>query len=89
MSASLLLALAASAAASPLSLVSALTPRDSIDHDAVVAFSQTVPSGTTGDQYLAYQPYLYVEDGCVPFPGVDADGTIHPSPVISHFVKPY
>lgn len=51
-----------------------ILPRDSINHDAVVGFSETVPSGTTGDVYLAYQPFLYVEDGCVPFPAVDAEG---------------
>ncbi|KAE8374208.1 necrosis inducing protein [Aspergillus bertholletiae] len=49
-------------------------PRASIDHDAVVGFDQTVPSGTTGDVYLAYQPDLYVVNGCVPFPAVDAEG---------------
>ena len=39
-----------------------------------VGFAETVPDGTTGDAYLAYQPYLYVVNGCVPFPGVDAAG---------------
>lgn len=39
-----------------------------------VGFSQTVPSGTTGEVYLAYQPDLYVVNGCVPFPAVDASG---------------
>lgn len=53
-----------------LSLVGA----DSIDHDKVVGFDTTVPTGTTGDVYQAYQPYLKVVNGCVPFPGVDADG---------------
>ncbi|KAF7596123.1 hypothetical protein BBP40_003385 [Aspergillus hancockii] len=52
----------------------AMIPRASIDHDAVVGFSQTVPSGTTGEVYLAYQPYLKVVNGCVPFPAVDAAG---------------
>lgn len=37
-------------------------------------FPQTVPSGTTGKVYLAYQPALYVENGCVPFPAVDSKG---------------
>ncbi|KAE8153640.1 necrosis inducing protein [Aspergillus avenaceus] len=53
---------------------SAIIPRASIDHDAVVGFDQSVPSGTTGDVYLAYQPYLKVVNGCVPFPAVDAEG---------------
>ncbi|KOC14198.1 NPP1 domain protein [Aspergillus flavus AF70] len=52
----------------------AVLPRASIDHDAVVGFDQTVPSGTTGEVYLAYQPDLYVVNGCVPFPAVDAEG---------------
>ncbi|EDP50906.1 hypothetical protein KXW98_001041 [Aspergillus fumigatus] len=52
----------------------AVLPRASIDSDAVVGFPQTVPSGTTGEVYLAYQPYLKVVNGCVPFPAVDAEG---------------
>ncbi|CRG91469.1 hypothetical protein PISL3812_08518 [Talaromyces islandicus] len=48
--------------------------RGTIGSDDIVGFPQTVPSGTTGDVYLAYQPYLYVVNGCVPFPGVDAEG---------------
>lgn len=47
-----------------------------IDHDAVVGFAQTVPSGTEGTLYLKYKPYLYVVNGCVPFPAVDADGNV-------------
>ncbi|KAL3443770.1 necrosis inducing protein-domain-containing protein [Aspergillus insuetus] len=77
----LLLALAASAASMPLSgtstvtdTVAPLTSRDVIDHDAVVGFPETVPDSTLGQLYLAYQPYLYVEGGCVPFPAVDAEG---------------
>ncbi|RHZ58365.1 hypothetical protein CDV55_106119 [Aspergillus turcosus] len=52
----------------------AVLPRASIASDAVVGFPQTVPSGSTGEVYLAYQPYLKVVNGCVPFPAVDADG---------------
>jgi hypothetical protein len=51
-----------------------MIPRASIDSNAVVGFPQTVPSGTTGKVYLAYQPYLKVVNGCVPFPAVDAQG---------------
>ncbi|KIW01642.1 uncharacterized protein PV09_06828 [Verruconis gallopava] len=47
-----------------------------IDHDAVVGFAQAVPDGTIGDLYLKYKPYLYVANGCVPFPAVDADGNV-------------
>ncbi|KAE8356814.1 necrosis inducing protein-domain-containing protein [Aspergillus coremiiformis] len=49
-------------------------PRASIGSDKVVGFQQTVPPGITGDVYLAYQPHLYVANGCVPFPAVDAEG---------------
>ncbi|KAG8168842.1 hypothetical protein KVR01_001591 [Diaporthe batatas] len=48
--------------------------RASIDSDKVVGFPQTVPSGTTGNVYLAYKPFLKVVNGCVPFPAVDAAG---------------
>ncbi|RMD43936.1 hypothetical protein DV735_g1210, partial [Chaetothyriales sp. CBS 134920] len=48
--------------------------RSDIASDAVVGFSTTVPSGTEGALMLQYQPRLYVVDGCVPFPAVDASG---------------
>ncbi|PLB49831.1 putative NPP1 domain protein [Aspergillus steynii IBT 23096] len=51
-----------------------LVAADSIDHDKVVGFEETIPTGTTGDVYQAYQPYLKVVNGCVPFPAVDASG---------------
>ena len=54
----------------PLSLES----RAVIAHTAVVGFAETVPSGTTGAVYQAYQPFLKVANGCVPFPAVDASG---------------
>lgn len=53
-----------------------LIRRESIDHDKVVGFPETVPSGTTGDVYKAYQPLLKVVNGCVPFPAVDAQGNV-------------
>ncbi|KAL4875264.1 necrosis inducing protein-domain-containing protein [Aspergillus karnatakaensis] len=77
----LLASLAVTAASMPLANsnsnttpVTPLTARDVIDHDAVAGLPETLPSGTLGDIYRAYQPYLEVEDGCVPFPAVDADG---------------
>ncbi|PYI11888.1 NPP1 domain protein [Aspergillus sclerotiicarbonarius CBS 121057] len=48
--------------------------RDWIASSAIVGLDQTVPDDATGDLYLAYQPYLKVVNGCVPFPGVDAEG---------------
>ncbi|KAI8932409.1 hypothetical protein NX059_010595 [Plenodomus lindquistii] len=65
-----LLALASCALAAPHSLIS----RAVINHDAVVGFPQTVPSGITGTLYLKYKPYLKIFNGCVPFPAVDAAG---------------
>lgn len=58
------------ALASPLAKVK----RADIDHDAVVGFDETVPDTTEGTLMLKYKPYLYVVDGCVPFPAVDAEG---------------
>lgn len=51
-----------------------LEPRAVINHDAVVGFPTTVPSGALGDAYRKFQPWLKVETGCVPFPAVDAQG---------------
>lgn len=64
--------LASTAIASPTP--SKIGTRAVIDSDAVVGFPETVPSGTVGTVYEAYQPYLYVVNGCVPFPAVDAEG---------------
>jgi hypothetical protein len=58
--------------AAPTSLQ--LQERGIISNADIVGFAQTVPDGTEGTLYLAYQPYLYVVNGCVPFPGVDAAG---------------
>lgn len=63
-----LIGLAASANAA------AIFPRGTIASDQIVGFPETVPSGTTGAVYKAYQPLLHVANGCVPFPGVDAAG---------------
>lgn len=57
-----------------VSFAAPLDRRADIAHDAVVGFAQTVPSTTEGTLMLKYQPYLYVVDGCVPFPAVDEDG---------------
>lgn len=45
-----------------------------IAHDAVVAFPETIPSGTLGEIYLKYKPYLLRESGCVSYPAVDEEG---------------
>lgn len=59
-------------ASSPRS--AAMAKRSDIDHDAVIGFVTTVPSGTEGTLMEDYWPYLKVVDGCVPFPAVDASG---------------
>lgn len=48
--------------------------RSDIDSDAVVGFVTTVPDNTEGELMEKWWPYLYVVDGCVPFPAVDAEG---------------
>lgn len=53
---------------------SAVARRSDIAHDEVVGFSETVADNTEGDLMLQWKPYLYVVDGCVPFPAVDAEG---------------
>ncbi|KAF3359510.1 hypothetical protein VdG1_02065 [Verticillium dahliae VDG1] len=63
------LAAASSTLAAPL-----LESRAVINHDAVVGFPQTVPSGVSGQLMLKFKPYLKVFNGCVPFPAVNAGG---------------
>ncbi|KAF1837137.1 NPP1-domain-containing protein [Decorospora gaudefroyi] len=65
-----LLAAATCVLASPINLNS----RAVIPHDAVVGFTQAVPSGIEGTLMLKYKPYLDVFNGCVPFPAVNAAG---------------
>lgn len=48
--------------------------RSDIDSDAVVGFATTVADDTEGQLMEKWLPYLYVVDGCVPFPAVDAEG---------------
>lgn len=48
--------------------------RSDISSSEVVGFDTTVADDTEGDLMLKWQPYLYVVDGCVPFPAVDAEG---------------
>jgi len=48
--------------------------RGTVSNDEIIGLAQAVPSGTEGSVYLAYQPYLNVINGCVPFPAVDING---------------
>ena len=57
-----------------LSMLAALASATA--HDAVESFPQSVGDGESGKIYLKYKPFLKVEDGCVPFPAVQADGSI-------------
>ncbi|TVY50048.1 hypothetical protein LOCC1_G000139 [Lachnellula occidentalis] len=50
---------------------SPLERRGTVGSDDIVGFPETIPVGTV---YGTYQPYLKVENGCVPFPAVDAAG---------------
>ncbi|CAL3971444.1 hypothetical protein PZA11_007922 [Diplocarpon coronariae] len=56
--------------------VRAPAAENQIKHDDVKPFPQTVPEDRTGQVYLAFQPYLKVEHGCVPFPAVDKYGKV-------------
>lgn len=51
-----------------------IIPRETIAHDAVVGFPQTVPDNDMGKIYLAFQPTLQIANGCASFPAVDAEG---------------
>lgn len=68
-----LLALAGASLAAPLNPAQPMRRAD-ISSSAVVGFAETVPDTVAGALMLQYQPYLYVVDGCVPFPAVDEDG---------------
>jgi hypothetical protein len=54
--------------------VADLMPRATLGVDEIVGFAETVPATTAGTVYEAYQPFLKVVNGCVPFPAVDAEG---------------
>lgn len=52
----------------------ALQRRGTVPNDQIVGLTSAVPAGTLGSVYQAYQPYLDVYNGCVPFPAVDSNG---------------
>lgn len=64
----LLLALGAAVTGRPIQRRGILAP------DQIVGLAPAVPNDMTGTLYQAYQPYLDVINGCVPFPAVDING---------------
>lgn len=48
--------------------------RGTVANDKIVGLPESVPAGILGDVYEAYQPFLDVYNGCVPFPAVDVNG---------------
>lgn len=51
-----------------------LSRRGTRPTSTIVGLPETVPDNITGQLYQAYQPYLEVLNGCVPYPAVDVDG---------------
>lgn len=60
--------------ASPIQERGQIQARGTISNADIVGFAEAVPANETGVLYKAYQPFLKVVNGCVPFPGVDAAG---------------
>ncbi|KAF9734804.1 hypothetical protein PMIN03_002418 [Paraphaeosphaeria minitans] len=55
------------------------SPQKWIAHDKVKGHqgSPKVPGGVAGQLIKKYQPYLFVETGCVPFPAVNSNGELN------------
>ncbi|KAH7327510.1 necrosis inducing protein [Rhexocercosporidium sp. MPI-PUGE-AT-0058] len=51
-----------------------LSRRATLPTSTIVGLPEAVPNNVTGQLYQAYQPYLEVLNGCVPYPAVDANG---------------
>lgn len=47
-----------------------------IPHGELRPLPQMIPDSDIGQLYLRFQPYLYILNGCRPFPAVDAEGNI-------------
>jgi hypothetical protein len=62
-----------------------LQRRGTIPNDQIVGLPEAVPAGTVGSVYEAYQPFLDVYNGCVPFPAVDANGNTKYSPISIYY----
>lgn len=60
-----------------------LQRRGTVPNDQIVGLTEAVPAGTVGDVYEAYQPFLDVVNGCVPFPAVDINGN---TKYVSNFI---
>lgn len=81
----LALAMGAAIAAPSRTDSSPIAKRSDIAHDKVVGFAQTVAADTEGSLMLEWKPYLYVVDGCVPFPAVDSAGDTRSVSLLTKF----
>ena len=70
----LALALVGLGAAIPISPSGPLFGRADCSAVDLVGLNEAVPETTEGTLMLQWQPFLYVEDGCVPFAAVDSAG---------------
>ncbi|KAG9246701.1 putative NPP1 domain protein [Calycina marina] len=66
-----LLVAASTVNASPMS---SIFRRGTVPNSEIVGLPETVQAGIEGQLYEAYQPFLDVYNGCVPFPAVDVNG---------------
>ena len=53
---------------------SILQARDVIGHDDVEPFPETIQLEPLGSLVKQFQPFLKVQNGCVPFPAIDING---------------
>jgi hypothetical protein len=53
-------------------------PQKGINYDKVKGYkgAPKVPPGVAGELIKKFQPYLYVESGCVPFPAANSEGEL-------------
>ncbi|CAL3973313.1 unnamed protein product [Diplocarpon coronariae] len=65
---------------------SPLERRGTVPSNQIVGLPEAVPNNVTGELYKAYQPFLQVQGGCVPFPAVDANGNTKYAPSAPPFL---
>lgn len=47
-----------------------------VDYRRLKPLPITIPHNSTGRLYSKYQPYIHINEGCVPYPAVDSTGRI-------------